>query len=101
MTSTTNKTKEVLKHLQTYGTITSIEAINLFGATRLSAIIFNLRRKGYNIISIDKVTTDKYGHRVPYSEYKLVQGNQPVNTVTVLTPEDELKSWFEGDGTNG
>ena len=101
MASSTNKTKEVLKHLQTYGTITSIEAINLFGATRLSAIIFNLRKKGYNIISVDKVTKDKYGHRVPYSEYTLVQGNQPVKTVIVPTPEEELKSWFEGEDSSG
>lgn len=41
--------KEVLKHLQINRTITSMEAINLYGATRLSAIIFNLRKKGYNI----------------------------------------------------
>ena len=35
----TNKTKEVLKYLQTHGSITSMEAINLFGTTRLSSII--------------------------------------------------------------
>ena len=101
MASTTNKTKEVLKHLQTYGTITSMEAINLFGATRLSAIIFNLRKKGYNIISVDKTTKDRYGHTVPYSEYTLVQGTQTIPTVAPLTPEEELKSWFEGDVSNG
>jgi hypothetical protein len=99
MASTTNKTKEVLKHLQTYGTITSMEAINLFGATRLSAIIFNLRKKGYNIISVDKITKDRYGHTVPYSEYTLVQGT--VQSITTKTPEEEVKSWFEGDVNNG
>jgi hypothetical protein len=100
MASNTNKTKEVLKHLQTYGTITSIEAIDLFGATRLSAIIFNLRKRGYNIISVDKVTKDRYGHTVPYSEYTLTQGTaQP--QIAVKTPEEELKSWFEGDDDSG
>lgn len=34
----TNKTKEVLKHLKNKGSITSWEAIQLYGATRLSAI---------------------------------------------------------------
>ena len=99
MASSTNKTKEVLKHLQTYGTITSMEAINLFSATRLSAIIFNLKKKGYNITSVDKVTTDKYGNRVPYSEYHLNNNQQPV--VVQKTPEEELKSWFEGGTDNG
>lgn len=105
MASATNKTKEVLKHLQTYGTITSMEAINLFGATRLSAIIYNLRKKGYNIISVDKTTKDRYGHTVPYSEYTLVQNSVIVNipgpAVDFKTPEEEVKSWFEGDASNG
>lgn len=64
-----NKTTEVLKHLQENGSITSMEAIELFGATRLSAIIFNLRRHGHNIVTVDKVGTDRYGHRVKYANY--------------------------------
>lgn len=39
----------VLKHLQEYGSITSWEAIEEYGATRLSAIIYNLRKKGFKI----------------------------------------------------
>lgn len=39
-----NKTNAVLTHLQTKGSITSWEAITLYGATRLSAIIFNLSK---------------------------------------------------------
>lgn len=38
------QTNEVLEHLKTHGTITSIEAIMQYGATRLSAIIFDLRK---------------------------------------------------------
>lgn len=38
-----NKTQLVLNHLKASKTITSWEAIQKFGATRLSAIIFNLR----------------------------------------------------------
>lgn len=85
----TNKTNEVLKHLQTHGSITSMEAINLFGATRLSAIIFNLRKKGYNITSVDKTTKDRYGHTVPYAEYRLnnvtcVSSSKPKETNTLF-----------------
>lgn len=39
----TNKTQQVLRHLQTKGTITSWEAITEYRATRLASIIFNLR----------------------------------------------------------
>ena len=67
----TNKTNEVLKYLQKNSHITSIEAINLFGATRLSAIIFNLRKRGYNITSVPKTMTDRYGKTVKFAEYTL------------------------------
>ena len=49
-TNKTSKTKKVLEHLQKYGSITSWQAIELYGATRLSAIIYNLREK-YKISS--------------------------------------------------
>lgn len=42
------KTQAVLNHLKANKNITSWEAIQKFGATRLSAIIFNLRAN-YNI----------------------------------------------------
>lgn len=53
------KTALVLDHLQKKKTITSWEAIELFGATRLSAIIYNLRKK-HCINSVDKIFTDKW-----------------------------------------
>ena len=48
---TTTKTGMVLEHLQKEGSITSWDAIKLYRATRLSAIIFNLRDEGYDILS--------------------------------------------------
>lgn len=64
----TNKTALVLDHLQRNKTITSWEAIEKFGATRLSAIIYNLRKK-YIIHSIDNMFTDKYGNTSAFTEY--------------------------------
>lgn len=59
-----NKTKAVLEHLQKYGSITSWEAIDKYGATRLSAIIFNLKSR-YNIHSV--LVDDEGGYR--YARY--------------------------------
>lgn len=67
----TNKTKEVLKHLEKKGSITSWEAIKLYGATRLSAIIFNLRERGYVIDSLWMENTDRYGNLSRYVKYVL------------------------------
>lgn len=40
------KTQAVLDWLKTHASISSMEAIQSFGATRLSVIIFNLRKRG-------------------------------------------------------
>ena len=60
----------VLGHLQEHGTITSFEAISKYGITRLSGVIFNLKKDGHNITSkLVKVKT-RY-HYTMVSEYKL------------------------------
>lgn len=38
---------KILKHLKKYHNITSFEAINSFGETRLSARIYDLKKQGY------------------------------------------------------
>lgn len=63
---------EVLAHLQSGKTITSIEAINLFGATRLSAIIFDLRQAGQNITTNMVTGKNRYGNSTQYAQYKLI-----------------------------
>ena len=46
-----NKQERLMRYLQEFGSITSLEAISELGDTRLSATIFELRKKGINIIS--------------------------------------------------
>ena len=69
-------TDRVLAHLWDYGEITSWEAIKMFGATRLSAIIFNLRKRGFNIENEWEHTTNRYGDEVRFVKYKLIKGNK-------------------------
>ena len=47
-------------------TITPLDALKRFGAFRLSAIIFNLRKKGHNIIT-EKVE----GKNNKYASYRI------------------------------
>jgi hypothetical protein len=44
-----SKQEKVLTHLQTYGSITPLEALEKYGSFRLGALIFNLRQEGHNI----------------------------------------------------
>ena len=67
----TNKTEKVLEHLKEHGTITSLEAIELYGATRLSDIIYRLRKQGLHIDTIDLPFVDRYGTKSNYGKYVL------------------------------
>jgi hypothetical protein len=64
----TNKSRLVLEHLKEYGSITSWEAIEKYGATRLSAIIYNIR-KHHIVQSVDSSFTDRYGNESTFTKY--------------------------------
>ena len=59
----------VLWHLKTYGSITSYEAIKEYGATRLSAIIFNHRKNGYDIDSMPLHKKTRFGKTTTIAKY--------------------------------
>ena len=62
----------VLEHLQKHGSITSLEAINLYGATRLSSIIYKLKHKeGHDIASQREYVKNRYKHTSPIVRYIL------------------------------
>lgn len=64
------KTEKVRLHLIEEGNITSWEAIEQYSATRLSAIIYNLRHN-YNMnIENEKINfTDRFGDKSYYVKY--------------------------------
>lgn len=71
-----NKTKAVMMHLIEEGSITSWEAIKEYGATRLSAIIFNLRHKyNMNIINERVDFVDRYGTKSHFDIYILIDND--------------------------
>ena len=70
-TKRVTKRKLVLDHLIKHKSITSLEAIDKYSATRLSAIIFNLRKLKYGIITQDVTIKDKYGNPCTYGKYIL------------------------------
>jgi hypothetical protein len=52
--------------------ITSLEAINMFGATRLSAIIFRAKERGYIIRDTFEECVDRFGNVARYKRYKII-----------------------------
>ena len=59
----------ILWHLKQYGSITSYEAIKEYGATRLSAIIFNHRKEGYDISSMPLIKKTRFGRNTTLAKY--------------------------------
>lgn len=68
-----NKTKAVKEHLENKGHISSMEAFRLYNATRLSAIIFNLRKSGMDIKNNWKESIDMNGDKSTYVDYTFEQ----------------------------
>ena len=67
----TTQYDRVLRHLTERGNITSLQAFREYGITRLSAIIFNLRADGYNIVSEFITRKNRYGDKVSFAKYIL------------------------------
>lgn len=77
----TTQEERVLDYMQRFGSITTLDAFNDIGITRLSAKIFNLKKQGYTIIDeIIKVKNrfGEEGHVKKYmlAEEKFIQDNE-------------------------
>lgn len=59
----------VLAYIQTFGSITSLEAFRDLGVTRLSARIFELRARNINIDSTSVTSKNRYGENCTYAKY--------------------------------
>lgn len=64
-------TKEVLKYLTENEYLTSMQAWEKWGVTRLAAIIHNLRKAGYDIETVRVETTTRFGETTNYARYYL------------------------------
>ena len=61
----------VLAYIQTFGSITTIEAFRDLGVTRLSARIYELRARNINIESTNVTSKNRYGENCTYAKYYL------------------------------
>lgn len=61
----------VKQHLLSGKTITSMEAFELYGCTRLADKVFRLRKQGYDIDCQEVVSKNRYGRPCTYAKYSL------------------------------
>jgi len=65
----TTQKEAVSYHLKEFGSITSLEAIQEYGATRLSSIIYDLRKDGWSITSKPVTKKNRFGNSVTIAKY--------------------------------
>ena len=64
--------KEILRYLQTHKKgLTNKEAFDKFGATRLGGVIYNIKKKGYDIRTINEKVRTRYGTSALVARYKM------------------------------
>lgn len=63
--------ERVLRHMEDFGSITSLEAVNEYGIMRLASRIADLKGQGYDIVSERGSSKNRYGEQTSYSVYKL------------------------------
>ena len=61
----------LLDYLKEHKTITQLEATTILGNTRLSATVFNLRNKGYNIVTDPTKGKNRWGEKTNFGTYRL------------------------------
>lgn len=63
--------EQILHHMQTLGSITSLEAVQKYGIMRLASRITDLRRRGIAITRQIVKGKNRYGEVTSYAAYQL------------------------------
>lgn len=66
----------VLNFLRENKSITSLQAINEFGNTRLASTIYLLRSNGHNIVTKEVQSLNRYGDKVSVARYVLLEDSE-------------------------
>ena len=68
-----SQTSDIKRYLETHKRgITSLQAVEMFGATRLSSIVYRLRKEGMNIVTESANVKNRYGGTSNIAIYKVV-----------------------------
>lgn len=84
----------IIRHLEDYGSITSLEAMKEYGIMRLASRITDLKRRGYKIVSETVSGENRYGETTYYSKYRFETETNMKNS-NRNTPQ----AWSECVGT--
>ncbi len=67
--------EKVKRHLEAFGTITPLDALNDYGIMRLASRVAELKRAGMDIERRMVRTTNRFGEPVCFAEYRIGGNN--------------------------
>ena len=63
--------EKIIKYMRDFGSITTMQAFNDLGITRLSGRIYDIKALGYKIRSETIYGRNRYGEKIHYFKYYL------------------------------
>ena len=63
--------EKILRHMEDYGSITSLEAMSEYGIMRLASRVSDLKHLGYPVRRVMETGKNRYGESIAYARYYL------------------------------
>lgn len=63
--------ERIVRHIEDYGSITSLDAMTEYGIMRLASRINDLKGMGFNVKRVMESAKNRYGEPVSYARYYL------------------------------
>lgn len=64
------QSERILRHIDDYGSITRLEAVNEYGIMHLASRTSEMRQAGIEIIGETETSKNRYGETVSYKRYR-------------------------------
>lgn len=65
------QTKKILRHIEEYGSITPLEALQEYGIMRLASRMCDIKRAGHPVQRVTETAKNRYGEPVRYARYTI------------------------------
>lgn len=62
----------IIEFVKAHGSITPMDAFEM-GITRLAACVFEMRRKGINVVTDTAESVNRYGEKVRFARYRVTE----------------------------
>ena len=70
-----NQCERIIDYIQSFGSITTLQAFQDIGCTRLASRINDLKKMGYRFDTDTEKSKNRYGETVHYKRYRLAQSD--------------------------